>query len=305
VTEIPPVKRRIIDYEGSTYRTDFWEGHGREYEDRVERLVMARLLPPKAQRLLEVGAAYGRLVPLYRGCRQVVLLDYSLSQLQEARQRYGDEGFLYVAADAYHMPFQPGVFDVVTMVRVLHHFEDVPAVFQQIRRVLIPDGRFLLEFANKRNLKAILRHAVGRQAWNPHHLDPIEFVELNFNFHPIYIQHELYRAGFETLRRVPVSWLRLGVLKRYLPARLLAEWDGLLQGSGWLVSPSVFTLNSARSEVAAVNNLALTGEAILACPLSGSPLTRDGDTLVSADGTRWAVRDGIYDFRAPLTEPTG
>jgi SAM-dependent methyltransferase len=301
VTETPTTENRIIDYEGSTYRTDFWEGRGRDYEDRVERLVMARLLPTRGQRLMEVGAAYGRLVPLYKGFREVVLLDYSVSQLQYARQQYGDDGFLYVAANAYHMPFQRGVFDAVTMVRVLHHFENVPAVFQQIRRAMSPAAYFLLEFANKRNLKAILRHAVGRQAWNPHHLDPIEFVELNFNFHPIYIQHELYRAGFETLRRVPVSWLRLGLLKRVLPAQALAEVDGVLQGTGWLVSPSVFTLNQVRPDTDAADNLDLHGEAILACPRTGGPLTRDGDTLVSADGTRWAIRDGIYDFKAPLS----
>lgn len=301
MTETPTTENRIIDYEGSTYRTDFWEGRGRDYEDRVERLVMARLLPPSGQRLMEVGAAYGRLVPLYKGFKEVVLLDYSVSQLQEARQQYGDDGFLYVAANAYHMPFQRGVFDVVTMVRVLHHFENVPAVFQQIRAAMAPAAYFLLEFANKRNLKAILRHAVGRQAWNPHHLEPIEFVELNFNFHPIYIQHELYRVGFETLRRVPVSWLRLGLLKRLFSAKALAEVDGVLQGTSWLVSPSVFTLNQVRPDTESVDNLALSGEAILACPRTGSPLRREGDTLISADGTRWAIRDGIYDFKAPLT----
>ena len=31
---------RICDYEGASYRTDFWEDKGREYEDRVERIVL-------------------------------------------------------------------------------------------------------------------------------------------------------------------------------------------------------------------------------------------------------------------------
>ena len=35
-TGTPPV----CDYEGSTYRTDFWEGRGRDYEDQVERGVL-------------------------------------------------------------------------------------------------------------------------------------------------------------------------------------------------------------------------------------------------------------------------
>ena len=30
----------VIDYEGSAYRTDFWEGQGRNYEDAAERLAL-------------------------------------------------------------------------------------------------------------------------------------------------------------------------------------------------------------------------------------------------------------------------
>jgi ubiquinone/menaquinone biosynthesis C-methylase UbiE len=297
---IPPVENRVCDYEGSQYRTDFWEGQGRQYEDLVERQVMTRLLPRGGRRLMEVGAAYGRLVPLYASFDRVVLLDYSFSQLQDARRQYGDERFLYVAANAYHMPFKPGVFDAVTMVRVLHHFENVPGVLSAIRRTMSPGGTFLLEFANKRNLKAILRYMVGRQPWNPHDLTPVEFVELNFNFHPIYIAHELYRAGFETLKRVPVSFLRLGLLKRHVPDAWLAELDGVLQGTGWLVSPSVFTLNTTRAEGNTLNQVALDDADIFADPLTGGELRREGDTLVSAQGTRWAIRDGIYDFKSPI-----
>lgn len=300
MSTIPPVEHRVCDYEGSQYRTDFWEGQGRTYEDVVERRVITRLLPSRGHRLMEVGAAYGRLALLYHNFDQVVLLDYSMSQLEAARQQYGDERYVYVAANAYHLPFKPSVFDAVTMIRVLHHFEDVPSVLTQVRRTMTTGSTFLLEFANKRNLKALLRRMIGRQAWNPNDLSPVEFVELNFNFHPIYIQHELYRVGFETLRRVPVSWLRLGLLKQRVSAHVLAEIDGILQGSGWLVSPSVFTLNTVRADTPEVSNLALDGEAIFACPVSGTSLHRDGETLVSETGLRWGIHNGIYDFRQPL-----
>ena len=66
--------------------------------------------PPSGGRLLEIGAGFGRITGEYRMFRQVVLLDYSLEQLQFARSHYGDEGYLYVAADAYKMPFQPRRF---------------------------------------------------------------------------------------------------------------------------------------------------------------------------------------------------
>ncbi|NJO83820.1 MAG: hypothetical protein HC828_14170 [Blastochloris sp.] len=57
-----PQPPKICDYEGSNYRTEFWEGRGREYEDQVERIALRRLLPPEGgRRLLEIGAGFGRL----------------------------------------------------------------------------------------------------------------------------------------------------------------------------------------------------------------------------------------------------
>ena len=53
------------------------------------------------------------------------------------------------------------------MIRVIHHFEDVPAALSQIQAVLAHSGLFILEFANKRNLKAMLRHIFGNNHWNP------------------------------------------------------------------------------------------------------------------------------------------
>jgi uncharacterized protein YbaR (Trm112 family) len=41
----------------------------------------------------------------------------------------------------------------------------------------------------------------------------------------------------------------------------------------------------------------------IVCPESGGPLTREGDVLYSPkSGLRWAIRDGIFDFKVPLNE---
>lgn len=286
---------RICDYENATYRQDFWEGGARAYEDLVERRLIARLLPPGGRRLLELGAGYGRLSAEYQA-EQVVLLDYSFSQLREARERLGDERFLYVAADAYHLPFQPGVFDRATMIRVLHHFEDVPRVLRGLRRVLAPRAHFLLEYANKRHLKALIRHALGRQTYDPNDPSPLEFVEMNFNFHPDYLARALHDAQMTTTRRLSASYLRVGTLKRVLPTRLLVALDEIVQASGWLVGPSVFTLNQAQGQTPDQVQQ-LQGEAIFACPHTGQPLQRRGDSLVSSEGRAWPIRDGIYVFK--------
>ncbi len=291
---------RICDYGDSTYRQDFWEGQGRGYEDAVERQVLANLLPRSGRRLLEIGAGFGRITREYRMFRQVVLLDYSLEQLQYARGHYGDDGFLYVAADAYQMPFQSSAFDAATMIRVIHHFENVPAVINQIHAVLADSSAFILEFANKRNLKAILRHILGINKWNPFTLEPVEFVELNFNFHPEYVLEQVTASGFSLRRTVPVSWLRLGLFKRALPTAVLARGDRALQQTGWTISPSIF-LDLQLSKPAA----APPGESddpldLLRCPVTGSPLTWSDEALLSRNGLRWAIRDGVFDFRKPL-----
>ncbi len=293
---------RICDYGDSTYRQDFWEGQGRDYEDAVERRVLAQMLPKSGERLLEIGAGFGRITSEYRMFRQVVLLDYSLEQLQYARGRYGDAGYVYVAADAYRMPFRSGVFDAATMVRALHHFEDAGAVLAQAAKVLSGGGAFILEYANKRNLKAMLRHLVGANEWDPYAPEPVEFVDLNFNFHPDYIERQVTECGFDLRRTVPVSWLRLGPLKRLAPTGLLVRLDAALQRTTWTVAPSIF-LDLRLSESKSVNEAESTRDpvSILECPRTGSDLRRVGDVLVSEDGARWGIKQGVYDLRQPLT----
>jgi ubiquinone/menaquinone biosynthesis C-methylase UbiE len=289
----------ICDYEGASYRTDFWQDQGRDYEDRVERIALRRLLPPGGgRRLLEVGAGFGRLTDEFSAYQQVVVLDYSLSQLQYAQEHHGrSDRFVYVAADAYKLPFHPGVFDAATMIRVIHHMANVPAVLSQVRRVLVPGGVFVLEHANKRNVKAMARYALKKQNWNPYDQQPVEFVELNFDFHPEFIRQALRDSGFTNQKRIPVSYLRLGALKRRLPTNLLVNIDHALQHSHLLYAPSIFTLNRA------VGNTAdnLKRDLLFACPNCGASLTRDNDIVTcTREGRRWAVRDGIYDFKAPL-----
>lgn len=290
---------KICDYEGSNYRTEFWEGRGRDYEDRVERIALRRMLPPAGgRRLLEVGAGFGRLTSEYYRYDQVVLLDYSLSQLQHAQYIYGNsDRFVYVAADAYQLPFRPGVFDGATMVRVIHHMANVPAVLAQLRRVLTPHAIMILEHANKQNLKAMLRYGLGKQDWSPFSREPVEFVELNFDFHPEYIIKELKAAGFTPKQRIPVSFFRLKALKHLVPTNVLVGMDGLLQYTGMLYTPSVFVKCVASGH--STNNL--DAESIFVSPETGGELARRGDVLVCKDtGRRYAVRDGIYDFKAPL-----
>jgi ubiquinone/menaquinone biosynthesis C-methylase UbiE len=303
----------VCDYEGSDYQSSFWDRGGREYEDRVEAIALKRLLPTSGRLLLELGAGAGRNTPRYRGFERVVLLDYSRTQLEQAQARLGvAEKYIYVAADVYRLPFVEGLFDAATMIRVLHHMADAPKALAQVCNVLGPQSTFILEFANKLNLKAILRYWLGRQKWSPFTPEPVGFAELNFDFHPRTVRTWLTDLGFKIEKTLTVSHFRIGIFKRIVPTPILVFFDSLLQWTGalWQLTPSVFVKCQAGTEPgrrvsgAGFQVLEMPAKpiAFFKCPECGhSPLADKKDHLECPNcRRRWGVKDGIYDFRQPM-----
>jgi ubiquinone/menaquinone biosynthesis C-methylase UbiE/uncharacterized protein YbaR (Trm112 family) len=298
---------RICNYEGSSYRTDFWEGQNRAYEDRIERIAMEKLLPPQGQRLIEIGAGFGRLADLYQGYQQVILNDYARTQLEEAQSYLGpDNRFIYVVSDIYRMPFVDNAFDALTMVRVMHHLADVPAALVELYRLLAPQGTAVIEYASKFHLKSILRWLLGWQEWSPFDQSPYEFVELNFNFHPTWMHQQFEKVGFRIKNIRSLSHYRINLLKRLLPTSLLVTLDSLAQPTGnWLqLTPSLFI--QAQAQKPPVQSPL----DFFCCPMCRStPLQRIRPDLVSSleevlicQGCQrhWSFKAGIYDFKTPL-----
>jgi ubiquinone/menaquinone biosynthesis C-methylase UbiE len=295
----------VCDYEGSDYQSTFWDAGERAYEDRAEAIALRRLLPAAGRLMLELGAGAGRNTPRYRGFERVVLLDYSRTQLEQARQRLGSaDKYVYVAADIYRLPLVDGLFDAATLIRALHHMADAPRALGQVRNVLQPGGTFILEFANKLNLKAILRYLLGRQKWSPFTLEPVEFAKLNFDFHPNAVRSWLQGLGFSIERILTVSHFRITPLKRWIPTGLLVFLDAIFQWTGalWQLSPSVFVKCRAPGVKSQVPELSDNLLLLFKCPECGhSPLAERKDHLACPNCRRkWAVMDGIYDFREPM-----
>jgi SAM-dependent methyltransferase len=295
----------VCSYEGSDYQSSFWDRGGREYEDRVEAIALKRLLPKSGRLLLELGAGAGRNTPRYAGFERVVLLDYSRTQLEQARGRLGSpDKYVYVAADVYRLPFVDGLFDAATMIRVLHHMADAPKALGQVRNVLQPGGAFILEFANKLNLKAILRYWLGRQEWSPFTLEPVEFVKLNFDFHPMAVRHWLNGLGFRIEKMLTVSHFRMGFLKRVVPTSILVFFDSLFQWTGamWQFTPSVFVKAGIANRKSWAVEIPASPALFFKCPECGYAPLADKKEYLECHGCqrRWGVKDGIYDFREPL-----
>jgi SAM-dependent methyltransferase len=296
----------VCNYEGSDYQKSFWDQGGREYEDRAEAIALKRMLPPYGKLMLELGAGAGRNTPRYAGFERIVLLDYSTTQLAQAQEKLGlSEKYIYIAADIYRLPFRDGTFDAATMIRALHHMADAPKALRQIHDVLQPGAVFILEFANKLNIKSVLRYWFGRQKWSPFTLEPVEFVKLNFDFHPRAIRIWLEELGFSIEKTLTVSHFRLGLLKSIVPAKLLAALDGLFQPSGrfFQFTPSVFIKAktnhaSGKPIVRAVNIIDL-----FKCPECGNEKLDEQKSRLQCPNCKaqWAVNNGIYDFREKLS----
>ena len=298
---MPDPNPPICSYEGSDYQTRFWERGGRAYEDAAEAIALRRLLPPFGRLLLELGAGAGRNTPRYQGFGRIALLDYSRTQLQQAQARLGiSDRYIYIAADIYHLPLAPGIFDTATMIRTLHHMAEPERALAQVRRALAPGAAFILEYANKQNLKAILRYWLGRQRWSPFSETAVEFAKLNFDFHPAAVRRWLSRAGFSIERQLTVSHFRMDLLKSALPVQVLARMDALAQltGGWWQLAPSVFVRARAAGGGGAVPAPRRIAE-LFRCPACGAgPLEEaSGDLLCPGCGRAWLLRDGIYDFR--------
>jgi ubiquinone/menaquinone biosynthesis C-methylase UbiE len=291
----------VCDYTDSDYQTSFWDQGGRAYEDAAEATALKHLLPKSGRLLLEIGAGAGRNTPRYAGFERIVLLDYSRTQLEQAQQRLGrSDKYTYVAADAYRLPFADGLFDGTTMIRTLHHMADAPKVLSGAARVMQNDSIFILEFANKQNLKSILRWLLRRQSWSPFTREQVEFVKLNFDFHPRAVFDWLTEAGFTVEAKRTVSHFRIGLLKRVIPAKWLAAVDGLIQPTGewWQLTPSVFV----RARRVGRDNISTYNGIVFRCPECGhSPLVqKEAEVGCPACGRRYEFRDGIYDFRQPV-----
>lgn len=101
-------------------------------DEAVERIVATIRELVGGGRLLEVGAGTARLsLPLQRARVSVVGTDVSREMIRIGQRK----GFQYaVLADAYHLPFADGTFQVAMTNRLLHLLEDWRGALREIGR---------------------------------------------------------------------------------------------------------------------------------------------------------------------------
>src|SRR5688572_18311517 len=99
-------------------------------------------------RLLDLGCGTGANLSMLRDASRaggwVTALEFSPHALQFARDHLGADQISLTQADALHLPFADGSFDVVTMFDVLEHLSDDSRALNEVHRVLRPGGALVL-----------------------------------------------------------------------------------------------------------------------------------------------------------------
>lgn len=249
---VAKAKKRADQYNDPKHNyLQYWEG--RQYEHLAEEIALAKLLGGKYfKNAVDVGGGYGRLsILLENYAEHVTLAEPSRQQLDMAADFLKDhpdiERKLMQADD---LKFDDGSVDLLTMIRVMHHLPDPSAEFNEIARVLSPDGYAIVEVANYLHIRNRLRHLARRERMPVKPVDirsaankraeEIAFV----NHNPATVVRQLEHAGLRVEATLSVSNLRSVRLKRVMPRELMLGAERILQRplAAIYFGPSIFFL---------------------------------------------------------------
>jgi len=244
---------RKSDYENYDYR-EFWEASNRQYEDLSERIAIRKLIKNEQKGIIiDIGCGYGRLFNEYIDFDLIIMLDYSLNNLNNAKSLVEDflsstnkikenKKVYFVAGDANNLPFKSEVINAAISVRVVHHLNEPQKFISEVSRILKNDSFFILEFANKRNLKNILKFLIRRIKDSPFSLEPTNVGDTIQNNHPKTITGYLKSCNFKIKSIISVSNLRISFLKKRLKLSVLILLEKLFQSlfSFMKLGPSIF-----------------------------------------------------------------
>jgi len=230
----------------------------REYEHKSELMAISALLHKikKFKVVAEYGAGFGRLVPSYfYRADKIILSDPSLRLLNLARKKYKSKKikFIHSRIESIENKIKKNTVDLAIVVRVLHHIQNLEDVFCKIQATIKPGGYLILEFANKRHGKEILKQIIHGNLTFP--LDifskdmrsrkNVKNRSIAFNnYHPDLIIQKLEECNFEVLEKISVSNIRLPFMKKHFPLSVLLALEKYAQVvmSPFNFGPSIFLL---------------------------------------------------------------
>jgi ubiquinone/menaquinone biosynthesis C-methylase UbiE len=164
------------------------------------KLVAERCAALQPDRILETAAGTGivtRAVHRAAPGAQVVATDINTAMLEFAAHALTSEHVSFEPADAQNLPFAEGSFDLVLCQFGLMFFPDKIRANREARRVLRPNGHYLLVTFDRLALNPIPKAAEDAVSALFAH-DPFDYMERGpFCYaDPVRIRHDLLAAGF-------------------------------------------------------------------------------------------------------------
>lgn len=194
------------------------------YADELARRA-AKLRP---NRILETAAGTGIVTEaLHRACpdAEIVATDLNQGMLDVAATRIQADNVLFIAADAQELPFDAEGFDLVVCQFGIMFMPDRVQANAEARRVLKPEGRYLLAIWDTLDRSPII-HASASAVAELFPEGTADFMRrAPFSYSdPALIEHDLLAAGFTDLEFETVT------LRSRLPSASDAA-IGLCQGT--------------------------------------------------------------------------
>jgi len=119
------------------------------------------------------GTGYGA-AELGRSAREVLGIDIAEEAVDHARKHYQSPNLRFERASCLEIPEADASFDLVVAFEIIEHLEDWPGFLREMRRVLAPQGLFLVSTPN-RLYYAESRREIGPNPYHRHEFDYTEF----------------------------------------------------------------------------------------------------------------------------------
>jgi len=130
-------------------RAAFYATSAAHTDEQVLGRVVEMASPQPEWAVLDVGTGTGHTAfALAPHVATVIGTDLTPEMLAEAERLRRERGFANVSfrvADVHNLPFADRAFQLVTCRRAAHHFSNIKQALSEIRRVLCPGGRLVID----------------------------------------------------------------------------------------------------------------------------------------------------------------
>ena len=160
---------------------DLWNEHAARYAFATRMAGGRRVLDAGC------GSGYGA-AELSQAASQVLAIDVAAEAVDYAREHYRAGNLRFEQASCLEIPAAEASFDLVVAFELIEHLSDWRAFLREVRRVLSPEGQFLVSTPNK----AYYAEARAELGPNPFHVHEFEFDEFRQELLAVFPRVALY-----------------------------------------------------------------------------------------------------------------